>query len=389
MSTLKFFATAASLLLLYSSLLAQDLTVGSYNVRNDNAADAAAGNGWKERRSHLCAVVRLLDYDIFGAQEVLVNQRDDMLSLLPGYACVGVGRDDGKEKGEFEPVFYKTSRFTLLDSGTFWLSETPWKPSRGWDAACIRCCTWAYLQDKKEGQKLFFFNLHLDHVGKVARRKGAQLAVDVIRQKCDSTANVILTGDFNLDQRSEPYAVVTSSGLLDTWKAAEDVIYAGGTFNNFEIDSWTDQLIDHIFISSSFECKSFSVVPTHYWQGIDEALSEEDQRNLNASVNEVEFKSPGNPSNGSPCPPHNASANEAGLEVACTPNNNKRTATPEKSKSAKSHKSANTPKAATADKTKSAKSHKSANAPREVDIYAFKAFLPSDHYPLVARLCYR
>ncbi|MBR2170172.1 MAG: hypothetical protein IJ952_07415, partial [Alistipes sp.] len=131
------------------SVSAQDLVVASYNIRNDNSGDTKRGNGWAQRCPIICDQIEWNDIDILGAQEVKRNQIDDMLKELEGYAFVGVGRDDGKDKGEFSPVFYKTERFKLLDQGTFWISETPEKVGiKGWDAALPRICSYAHLQDK-------------------------------------------------------------------------------------------------------------------------------------------------------------------------------------------------------------------------------------------------
>ena len=190
------------------------LKVGSYNIRYENEGDAGRGNGWEDRLPYVCAMLRYERPDIFGSQEVLVDQLHDMLDALPDYDCVGVGRDDGKEAGEFEPVFWRRDRFGLLDKGWFWLSETPEKPGLGWDAACIRICTWAYLKDKDSGKRIWFFNLHMDHVGVVARAESAKLIVRRIESMCKPSEYVFVTGDFNVDQANEIYRTFTQSEVL-------------------------------------------------------------------------------------------------------------------------------------------------------------------------------
>ena len=127
---------------------AQNLTVASYNIRYENDGDYNRGNGWDARYPWICSFIRFEDPDIFGSQEVLKDQLSDMQSLLPSYSVVGVGRDDGVDEGEFEPIFFKKDRFRLLDKGWFWLAEDPTKPALGWDAACIRICTYVYLKDR-------------------------------------------------------------------------------------------------------------------------------------------------------------------------------------------------------------------------------------------------
>ena len=134
---------------------------------------------------------------MFGAQEVLYPQLKDMLATLDGYDYIGVGRDDGKRGGEYAAIFYKKDNIRLLDKGQFWLSEDTTRPNLGWDAACIRICTWGKFEDKRSHMKFFYFNLHMDHVGIVARRESAKLVVRKIREIAGS-APVVLTGDFLL-----------------------------------------------------------------------------------------------------------------------------------------------------------------------------------------------
>ena len=193
---------------------AQDLVVCSYNIRNVNRGDDKNGNGWKTRYEYLCQQIEFEDPGLFGCQEVKKEQLDDMIARMPEYAYVGVGRDDGKEGGEYSPVFYKKDRYVLLESGTFWLAEDPTKPVLGWDAACKRVCSWGHFRDKKTKHTFYFFNTHMDHIGVTARREGAKLIVSKMRELMKKNDPVILTGDFNVDQTSEPYQVFTNSGFL-------------------------------------------------------------------------------------------------------------------------------------------------------------------------------
>lgn len=267
---------------------AQTLTVGSYNIRNDNAGDARKGNGWQRRCPVICDLVEWIDYDVFGAQEVKRNQLDDMLARLPEYDYVGVGRDDGKQGGEHEPVFYKRERFKLLDSGDFWISQTPdVAGSKGWDAALPRICTYAHLQDRQSRMRFWYFNLHMDHIGVEARREGAKLIVAKVREMCGDEP-VIITGDYNVDQNNEIYAIFAESGiLLDSYVAAEKRMAANGTFNSFDPDFHTDSRIDHIFLSPSFRVDAYAVLTDGYWT--DEA---EDKTELKgeAAPREISFR---------------------------------------------------------------------------------------------------
>ena len=182
-------------------LNAQNLFVGSYNIRYQNNSDAKNGNSWQQRCPRVCGIINFEQPDVFGAQEALYPQLKDMLAMLDGYDYIGVGRDDGKREGEYAAIFYKKDYIKLLDNGQFWLAEDTTRPNLGWDAACIRICTWGKFEDKRSHMKFFYFNLHMDHVGIVARRESAKLVVRKIREIAGS-APVVLTGDFNVDQKT-------------------------------------------------------------------------------------------------------------------------------------------------------------------------------------------
>ena len=156
-----------------------DIKVISYNIRLGTAKDG--DNSWEFRYPASSAMINDQKPDIFGLQEAFDFQKDYLDEACKGYSCVGVGRDDGKAKGEQMAIFYNTKRIKLRKWGTFWLSETPDTPSKGWDAACFRTATWALLKDKKSGKEFYYVNTHLDHVGKEARLKGLALIVDRIK----------------------------------------------------------------------------------------------------------------------------------------------------------------------------------------------------------------
>ena len=155
----------------------QTLVLGSYNIRYRNDGDEAKGHLWTKRCQVIADQLNYHHPDAFGAQEVLKGQLDDLLRALPDYDYVGVGRDDGHEAGEYAPIFYRRDRLFLLSDGYFWLSPTHTKPSLGWDAACIRICTWAKFRVRESGEEFLFFNLHTDHVGVKARRESAKLVM--------------------------------------------------------------------------------------------------------------------------------------------------------------------------------------------------------------------
>ena len=144
----KIIITCLIIMLAVVGMWAQPLYVGSYNIRYQNNDDARAGNGWQQRCPVVCGQIAFEHPDIFGTQEVLHGQLHDMLALLTDYDYIGVGRDDGQTKGEYAAIFYDKNKLRLLDHGNFWLSETPEKPALGWDAACIRICTWGKFRDR-------------------------------------------------------------------------------------------------------------------------------------------------------------------------------------------------------------------------------------------------
>ncbi len=262
---------------------AQEMLVGSYNIRYKNWNDSVNGNVWAKRCQVICDQVNFMNPLIFGTQEVLYNQLQDLQQGLDGYDYIGIGRDDGERGGEHEAIFYKKDQLTLLDSGNFWLSETPEKPGLGWDAACIRICTWGKFQvnakKKKDRTTFYFFNLHMDHVGVVARREAAKLVVARI-QEIANDARVILTGDFNVDQTNEIYNIFTDSGLLkDSYETARIRFAENGTFNAFKTEYFTTSRIDHVFVSPAITVEAYGVLTNSYWtknQISDEALKASD-----------------------------------------------------------------------------------------------------------------
>lgn len=247
--------------------LAQSLSIGLYNIRYDNPHDKKAGNGWIQRAPGIYNLINYESWDIFGAQEVLHNQLTDLLANIDGYDYIGVGRNDGAQKGEYAPIFYKKNRIECLDSGHFWLSETPDSVgSKGWDAAICRICTWGFFEDKSSKWRFWVFNLHMDHIGKTARRESAKLVLAKIKEKCGS-APCILTGDFNVNQNDEIYSILTASNALnDAFAVAKHRMCETGTTNKFDPQNKTDNRIDHIFLTEHFKVHRYGVLTYNYWE---------------------------------------------------------------------------------------------------------------------------
>lgn len=245
----------------------QKLTVASYNVRYDSKDDAAEGNGWKQRCPVQCQLIKFNDFDIFGAQEVLHHQLNDLLGELTAYGYVGVGRDDGKTQGEYAPVFYKKDKYEVLKSGHFWLSEKTDYPNKGWDAVLPRICTWVEFREKGTKFRFWFFNLHMDHVGVLARQESARLVLRKIKEMCGDEP-VILTGDFNVDQTDESYGVLHHSGVFnDSYEVALLRYALNGTFNDFDTNAKTDSRIDHVFVSPSWTVNKYGILTDTYRSG--------------------------------------------------------------------------------------------------------------------------
>lgn len=190
-------------------------------------------------------------------QEPHLHQIKYLAKQLPAYTWVGVGRADGKQKDEFNPIFYKKEKLNLLESGTFWLSETPQKPSRSWDAGYDRICTWALFQNKKSGNQFYVFNTHFDSKGKEARVKSAKLINEKIKAMTGEKP-VFVTGDFNFQPDSEPYKEITSKILSDSRTISEsEPVGSIGTINGFRYGATHKRRIDFVFVNENVSVKKY------------------------------------------------------------------------------------------------------------------------------------
>ncbi len=246
--------------------------VMSFNVRCATGADGE--NNWEFRRDTLLEVIKENDPLLLGVQEALPVQMDFLNENLKGYASIGVGRDDGKKKGEVMAIFYKTDAVDLLDSGTFWLSKTPDQPSKGWDAACFRTVTWGKFRCKKTGKCFCYANTHLDHVGTIARKEGAKLIIRRMNQIADGTAPFFVSGDFNVSEKQDAYISITSGvdgipGLRDTNKVAEErEIAQEYTYHGWgKVKPEQGSIIDFIFVNDKADVKKFKINPVKHSNG--------------------------------------------------------------------------------------------------------------------------
>jgi endonuclease/exonuclease/phosphatase family metal-dependent hydrolase len=266
-------------LLLPLCSFAQTYSILTYNIRFDNPADGP--DKWDNRKEGLTKLVKGTNADVIGFQEVLHPQLEYLGKELTGYKYLGVGRDDGKTLGEYLPIFYKVDKFTLMKNGWFWLSETPEKPSKGWDAACNRMCNWAVLRDTITHKNFLFINTHLDHKGKLAQENSIRQIVDFIYKIGDEYVvndslfinedilnwmPVVWVGDFNLQPTDKLYNNIAVDGQL-TLRGRDDSFIKSvnkpmgtiGTFNGFKLNEEYKGRIDYVWLID-FEAQSYKVL---------------------------------------------------------------------------------------------------------------------------------
>lgn len=236
------------------------LRVMSYNIRLGIADDGT--NSWDIRKNATPAMLMDVRPSVFGVQEAHDFQIAFILEQCPQYKAVGVGREDGVSEGEHMSVFYDTTRISLLDWGTYWLSETPDVPSLGWDAWCKRTATWAKLRDINSGNEFFFVNTHLDHRGVVARKEGLSMIYKNIKKMNPNGYPMVLTGDFNVLPDNDGLTDINALMESARFNAADaDSI---GSFNGFGSEGAKLRPIDYIYFSGFDKCLRFKVDTTSY-----------------------------------------------------------------------------------------------------------------------------
>src|SRR6188508_891198 len=247
----------------------QEMNVMTFNIRYNTKNDSL--NAWPYRKDNAASQIKFHNVHILGVQEALHEQVMDLGQSLSQYNYVGVGRDDGKTKGEYSAIFYDAARLKLLDSSTFWLSLTPEIPgSKSWDAAITRIVTWAKFTDLKTRKTFFVFNTHFDHIGKEARRESARL----FRQKVKGIAGnspVVITGDFNSKPSDDPIKILTDSTdkdkFIDTKAVSLSPHYGPqGTFNAFSSKETDNEPIDFIFLKGKWKVSQHATL-SQTWGG--------------------------------------------------------------------------------------------------------------------------
>lgn len=233
------------------------LQVATYNIRMNTTRDGI--NAWPHRKENVKALIRFHEFDIFGVQEAFIEQIKD-ISTLGDFGYTGKGRDDGREKGEHSAIFYKKDRLKLLKSGDFWLREQSDKPGLGWDATCCnRICSWGKFRDLSTKKEFFFFSVHFDHQGVVARKESAKLMIKKIKEIAGDKP-VICVGDFNSTPEMEQI-ITMKSFLKDSHDASEQLPYGPeGTFNGFQFDAPLKERIDYIWVSDKISVLKYGVL---------------------------------------------------------------------------------------------------------------------------------
>ena len=245
---------------------AEPLTVMSFNIRYGTANDGE--NHWSRRRELLFDVVRDQNADLVGLQEALAFQIDEIIAAVPGYAVVGVGRDDGKAKGEFSAILFRRDRFRVADSGTFWFSDTPAVPgSKSWGNNITRISTWARFVDR-DGSAFWHFNLHLDHQSQPSRERSTELLLQRISARPMPSEPVVVTGDFNVGE--DNVAIKTLVGaktgaeapFLDTFRVRQPRATDAGTFNSFTFGKPGQDKIDYVLVQPGTEVLDAAIIRT-------------------------------------------------------------------------------------------------------------------------------
>ncbi|TBW28285.1 endonuclease/exonuclease/phosphatase family protein [Gramella sp. KN1008] len=249
--------TLLSFVIMLSLSTVAQVNLMTYNIKYANENDGE--NSWSKRKDFITSQLKFYEPDILGVQEAVLSQLDHFTSELDGYDYLGTGRDGG-ENGEFSAILYKTDKFEVLISGTFWLAKDVTKPSKGWDAAFPRICTYALFEDQGSGKKFWVFNTHFDHRGKKARLESAKLILTKMEEINTAGLPAILMGDLNLESNTKAIRLITDE-LRDSRKIAKKVAFGSeGTFNGYKFHEPVTRRIDYIFVNYKVEVLKYGVL---------------------------------------------------------------------------------------------------------------------------------
>ena len=251
------------MLLSAGALATNNINLMSYNIRCGSCEPKESPNNWEKRKYFVAHLIKTHNPDIIGLQEAELFQIEDLVEMLDHYSWMGVGRDDGKDKGEANAILFRTGRFSLQGQQTLWLSPTPLQPSRGWDAAYRRTLSIAKLLDAQSKQFVYAFNIHLDNEGETARQESAKMLLGEIA-KIDAASPVMVTGDFNFTASAKGYEIINQT-LADAEKISTTPAQGGAkTFNGFGEDKDPNNKIDFVFVKNSMKVESHLIDTTTY-----------------------------------------------------------------------------------------------------------------------------
>lgn len=261
---LRFFLLALTTSALSATAFAKNtVTVMSYNIRCGLCEPAESSHNWEKRKYFVAHLIKTHNPDVIGLQEAEIFQVEDLVEMLDDYSWTGVGRNDGKDKGEANAILFRTERLSLQAQQTLWLSQTPLKPSLGWDATYRRTLTIAKLLDAQSKQFLYVLNTHLDNEGETARQEGAKLLLNEIA-KIDAASPLVVTGDFNVIAPSATYDIITQT-LADAEKTSTTPAVGGTkTYNGFGENKEPNNKIDFVFVKKSMKVQSHQIDTTIY-----------------------------------------------------------------------------------------------------------------------------
>lgn len=246
--------------------LAEPLRVMSFNIRYGTADDGA--NAWPKRRELVFELLRDEAPQIVGLQEAERFQLDELAKALPDYGEVGVGRDDGREAGEYSPILYDRRRVEVLDQGTYWFAEEPQTPGAiAWGANLPRICSWILARDKSTGREFYVYNMHWDHESQDSRQRSADLVLRRIAERAKADAPVVVTGDFNADEANPAFVRLVSSkqhGLTDTFRRIHPDEAAVQTFHGFRGGRDQGGKIDAILVSPEWQVQDAKIIHSHH-----------------------------------------------------------------------------------------------------------------------------
>ncbi|MDN3596646.1 endonuclease/exonuclease/phosphatase family protein [Zunongwangia endophytica] len=249
--------SALTLICCLTSTFAQTKLM-TYNIKYANETDGE--NSWSYRKDWITNQIKFYEPDIFGVQEALHTQIAYFDEQMPNYKYIGVGRDNGKQEGEYSAIFYNTNKLEVLKSNTFWLNENPTEIKKGWDAVLPRICTYGLFENKESGEKFWHFNAHFDHVGVKARQESAKLIFNKIQELNTEDYPVVLTGDLNLTPETKSIQYL-SDKMLDAKSVAELAFGPTGTYNGFNFSEPVITKLDYVFVSKNgFKVKKHAVL---------------------------------------------------------------------------------------------------------------------------------